>query len=100
MDGRGAIRNESHGGPRFVRWGCVSQALVYSPPRPDQVGLGRRPGERCRQPSAAPNVVVDHDVHWGVVCTVIGLATRGIMMIESCKVIVPTENQIPVAWNG
>ena len=24
-------------------------------------------------------------------CTVIGLATRGIMMIESCKVIVPTE---------
>jgi hypothetical protein len=24
-------------------------------------------------------------------CTVIGLATRGIMMIESCRVIVPTE---------
>ena len=33
-------------------------------------------------------------------CTVIGLATRGIMMIESCRVIEPTENQIPVAWNG
>ena len=24
-------------------------------------------------------------------CTVIGLATRGIMMIESCRLIVPTE---------
>jgi hypothetical protein len=33
-------------------------------------------------------------------CTVIGLATRGIMMIESCRVNEPTENQIPVAWNG
>jgi hypothetical protein len=45
-------------------------------------------------------VAADHEVHWGVVCTVIGLATRGIMMIESCKVMAPTENQIPVAWNG
>lgn len=34
--------------------------------------------------------------HW----TVIGLATRGIMMIESCRAIVPTENQIPVGWKG
>jgi hypothetical protein len=33
-------------------------------------------------------------------CTVIGLATRGIMMIESCRVNEPTENQIPVGWNG
>jgi hypothetical protein len=32
--------------------------------------------------------------------TVIGLATRGIMMIESCRVNEPTENQIPVGWNG
>jgi hypothetical protein len=32
--------------------------------------------------------------------TVIGLATRGIMMIESCRVNEPTENQIPVAWKG
>ena len=45
-------------------------------------------------------VVVDHGVHWGVGFTLIGLATRGIMMIESCKVIEPIENQIPVGWNG
>ena len=45
-------------------------------------------------------VAADHEVHWGVVCTVMGLATRGIIMIESCKVMEPTENQIPVAWNG
>jgi hypothetical protein len=32
--------------------------------------------------------------------TVIGLATRGIMMIESCRANEPTENQIPVGWNG
>ena len=45
-------------------------------------------------------VAVGYEVHRGVVCTVIGLATRGIMMIESCKVMAPTENQIPVAWYG
>ena len=33
-------------------------------------------------------------------CTMIGLATRGIMMIESCKVIALTEKYIPVGWNG
>jgi hypothetical protein len=32
--------------------------------------------------------------------TVIGLATRGIMMIESCRLNEPTGNQIPVGWNG
>jgi hypothetical protein len=36
-------------------------------------------------------VSAGHGVQLGVLCTVIGLATRGIMMIESCKVMAPTE---------
>ena len=82
-----------------VQRGCVNQTLAF-----------RRCGNRVILNGGArdvllPNmrramVAVDHEVHWGVGCTVIGLATRGIMMIESCKVMAPTENQIPVAWNG
>ena len=49
---------------------------------------------RLKMPS--PRVGAPCFRHW----TVIGLATRGIITIESCKVNVPTENQIPVAWNG
>ena len=52
------------------------------------------PEVECRPSKAAPSGA-------GLLyCTVIGLATRGIMMIESCRVIEPTENQIPVGWNG
>lgn len=75
-------------------------SFVAAQPRPDQLALSRRRAGALAPAKRRATLAVDHEVHWDAGCTVIGLATRGIMMIESCKVIAPTENQIPVAWNG
>jgi hypothetical protein len=73
---------------------------AISAARSDPVALNRLRAKQAAAEQAPAVVGVDHEVHWDAGCTVIGLATRGIMMIESCKVMTPAENQIPVAWNG
>ena len=89
----GRARNSDEANATFV-----SAALFRR--RSHRVVLNRQRARRAAAEQAPARVVVDHEVQLGAGFTVIGLATRGIMMIESCKVMAPTENQIPVGWNG